>query len=280
MTGLKGKVAVITGAASGIGRSLAEHAAKEGMKVVLAGINRRNLEKAEETLRGIGTETTCVQTDVSKHGDVENLGRKAIEVFGAVHLLINNAGIAGGRVSESTIADWEWIIGVNLWGVIYGVQVFLPIMKAQDEECHIVNIASMSGLVASGSLGSYCVTKYGVVALSEALYRDLARAKSKVHVSVVCPAYVRTKILDYERNRPGQGDGSTRGRMSEAEMDAAYESIHVKTKTRVLSPEVVAEQAFEGIKNDKLYVLTHPEEKEWIRKRMEDILNERNPTIE
>jgi NAD(P)-dependent dehydrogenase (short-subunit alcohol dehydrogenase family) len=277
MTEFRDKVAVVTGAASGIGRSLAERAAREGMKVVLAGINDRNLHAAERALQANGAATLCVRTDVSKQSDVERLARKAVDAFGAVHVLFNNAGVAGGRVSESTIADWEWVVGVNLWGVIYGVHAFLPIMKAQDDDCHIVNMASTSGLVASGSLGTYCVTKYGVVALSEALYRELARARSKIGVSVVCPAYVRTRILDSERNRPGYGSGRSEGRMTEADLDAAYAAIQSRTNSTVISPDAVADRAFEAIRTGKLYVLTHPESKEWVRTRMEDILNERNP---
>lgn len=280
MTELGGKVAVITGAASGIGRSIAERAAREGMKVVLAGIYKENLQKVEEQLRAIGTRTLSVRTDVSKQHDVDVLARETADTFGAVHLLFNNAGIAGGRISESTIADWEWIIGVNVWGVVYGVNAFLPMMKVQGDDCHIVNIASTLGLVASGSTGSYCATKYAVVGYSEALYRELSRARSKVGVSVVCPAYVRTRILDSERNRPGKEHGHSKGRITETEMDTFYSSIPSKMNSIVLSPEVVADRTFEAVKARKLYVLTHPESKQWIRSRMEDILNERNPTLE
>lgn len=280
MVDFKGKVAVITGAASGIGKSLAERAAREGMKVVLAGINERNLENTEKELRAIGATTLSVRTDVSKRSDIDALARRTVDAFSAVHLLFNNAGIVGGRISECAIADWEWIIGVNLWGVIYGVNAFLPLMKSQDDDCHIVNIASTLGLVASGSTGSYCVTKYAVVALSEALFRELARARSKVTVSVVCPAYVRTRILDSERNRPGRGSDDSKGRVAEADMDAFYSSIPSKMNSDVLSPEVVADAAFEAIRRKRLYVLTHPESKQWIRSRMEDILNDRNPTID
>jgi NAD(P)-dependent dehydrogenase (short-subunit alcohol dehydrogenase family) len=280
MTMFKDKVAVITGASSGIGKCIAERAAREGMKIVLAGINMENLVKVEKELNANGATAICIKTDVSKKNDIDRLARQTIEEFGAVHILFNNAGIAGGKITETTIEDWEWIIGVNLWGVIYGIHAFLPIMRAQNDECHIVNTASMSGLVASGGLGTYCVTKYGVVALSEALYRELTRDGSKVKVTVVCPAYVRTKILDPGRNRPGRDLSTSQSNMTEKDMDAIYNSIRIKTNSEVLSPEIVADRIFMAIQNNKLYVLTHPEAKQWVRTRMEDVINEQNPILD
>ena len=190
MKELKGKVAVITGAASGIGFGIAERCAREGMKVVLAGINMDNLLRAEEALAPIGATTLCVQADVSKLADIEALAARTLDVFGAVHLLVNNAGVgAGGSVWEATLADWEWVLGVNLWGVIYGVRVFLPIMYAQDTECHIVNNSSLAGLLPYHPSAPYQVTKHAVVALSENVRHSLAQGDTKVRISVLCPGW-------------------------------------------------------------------------------------------
>ena len=279
MTELKGKVAVITGAGSGIGRSLAKQASREGMKVVLAGRTRANLLQVEKELKQAGAETLSIQMDVSKKDDVELLAERSVATFGAVHLLFNNAGITGGSICNSTLANWQWIIGINLWSVIYGVQIFLPRMEAQENECHIVNIASIAGIVASADLGTYCVTKYGVVALTEALYQELAQRSSKVRVSVVCPSYVRTPIIDVGRNRPTHGETEQLKRLSQVEMDATWDSLGVKTNSNVWSPDDVSEYVFDAIRQNRLYIVTHPESKDWIRTQMENILNERNPVI-
>ena len=168
MKEFKDKVAVITGAANGIGFGIAERCAQLGMKVVLAGINEENLLKADENLQKTGAATLVVRTDVSKREDVKVLAQKTLDVFGAVHLLVNNAGVgAGTSVWESTWEDWEWVVDVNLWGVIHGVKVFTPIMLAQDEESHIVNVASVAGLVPGHPCAPYQVTKYAVVGLTE-----------------------------------------------------------------------------------------------------------------
>jgi NAD(P)-dependent dehydrogenase (short-subunit alcohol dehydrogenase family) len=172
----KGKVAVITGAASGIGRGMAERSVSEGMKVVLADVDEERLAKAENELKSQGGTVLTVATDVSKRSDVERLAQKTVDAYGQVHLLVNNAGIgAGGSPWEATWNDWEWAMGVNLWGVIHGVKVFTPLMLAQNTECHIVNTASAAGLVVGGASAPYSVTKHGVVALSESLYLGLQR---------------------------------------------------------------------------------------------------------
>jgi NAD(P)-dependent dehydrogenase (short-subunit alcohol dehydrogenase family) len=203
MKDFKDRVAVITGAASGIGWALAEQCAREGMKVVLADVEPEALAKAEASLKAGGASALAVRTDVSRAGDVEALAHKTLEAFGAVHLLCNNAGVATiGCIWESTLADWEWVVGVNLWGVIHGVRAFVPHMLAQDTECHIVNTASMSGLVSMPGSGAYNVTKHGVVTLSETLHREFAERGAKVKVSVLCPGIVNTRILESARNRP------------------------------------------------------------------------------
>jgi NAD(P)-dependent dehydrogenase (short-subunit alcohol dehydrogenase family) len=274
MKDFKDKVAVITGAASGIGRALAERCAHEGMKVVLADVEPEALAKAEATLRAGGATALAVRTDVSRAGDVEALAHKTLEAFGAVHLLSNNAGVAKiGFIWETALADWEWVVGVNLWGVIHGVRVFVPLMLAQDTECHIVNTASMSGLLSMPGSGAYNVTKHGVVTLSETLHRELAERGAKVKVSVLCPGIVNTRIMDSARNRP---EHLAMERVDPG-TEARLEMLRQLVQTGMPPPEV-AGAVFEALREDQFYILTHPEGKDAIRTRMEDILQERHPT--
>ena len=197
------KVAVITGAASGIGRGLAERFAAEGMKVVLADVEEEALAKLEADLKAKDATVLTVRTDVSNATEVENLAVQTLEAFGAVHILCNNAGVVCSRpVWEHTLADWEWVLGVNLWGVIHGIRSFVPRMLAQGNECHIVNTASILGLVSGSGEGIYKVSKHGVVVLSETLADELAQKGANIQVHVLCPGWVRTGILDSARNRP------------------------------------------------------------------------------
>jgi NAD(P)-dependent dehydrogenase (short-subunit alcohol dehydrogenase family) len=283
MKEFKGKVAVITGAASGIGRSIAERAAREGMKVVLADIEETALAEAAEALEDTGATVLAVRTDVSRAEDIQALARETLHAFGAVHLLFNNAGVGegGDSIWETSLADWQWVIGVNLWGSIHGIRVFVPIMLAQDTECHIVNTASCVGLFSLGGSGPYTVSKYGIMALSETLYHNLARMGAKVKVSVLCPALTRTRFLNSERNRPVEygGDGIVKTLSPEEDEArwAAVEKAHAQLGG-VLSPDDVAETTFAAICNEQLYVLTHKEALiPLIRTRMEDIVHERNP---
>ena len=206
MKEFKDKVAVITGAASGIGLGIARRAAKEGMKVVLTDIEKDSLNHAEEELKGKGTEVISVLTDVSKAENIEKLAKETIDVFGEVHLLCNNAGVtAPGALWECIVSDYSWVLGVNLWGVIHGIRTFIPIMLQQDTECHIVNTSSMAGLFPGGPVnGIYSITKQGAVALSESLRAIFAQNESKIGVSVLCPGIVNTNIVDSERNRPAE----------------------------------------------------------------------------
>ncbi|MCP4107422.1 MAG: SDR family NAD(P)-dependent oxidoreductase [Desulfobacteraceae bacterium] len=280
MKEFKGKVAVITGAASGIGRSIAEHCVQEGMKVVLADIDETALSQAKADLKAGGADILTMRTDVSEASDIEALARKTLEAFGAVHLLCNNAGVlhTGTPVWESTFEDWQWIMGINLWGVIHGVRVFVPLMLAQDTGCHVVNTASMSGLISGPGVGAYNVTKHGVITLSETLYHDLKQREAKVKVSVLCPGFVMTRILTSERSRPveSQGDAGT-SLLSAEEEEASWaekQAVH-----NVLSPGAAADAVFTAIRNEQFYILTHPELKGMIQVRMEDIINGRNPAI-
>jgi NAD(P)-dependent dehydrogenase (short-subunit alcohol dehydrogenase family) len=275
MKEFKGKVAVITGSANGIGRAIAEQCVKEGMRVVLAGVNEATLSTAEAELKTLGGEVISVRTDVAKRGDVETLARKTVDAFGAVHLLVNNAGVSAGMSPwEATWNDWEWVIGVNLWGVIHGVKVFTPLMLAQKTECHIVNTASFAGLMASGSNAPYAVTKHAVVALSETLHLALEQRNALVKVSVLCPGFVKTKILSTERNRPIELQDEPVEMPPEAQafmdfMNAAIEGG--------MSPVKVAGQVFEAIKEEKFYILTHPEWNPVVQLRVDNLLRAENP---
>jgi NAD(P)-dependent dehydrogenase (short-subunit alcohol dehydrogenase family) len=281
MKEFKGKVAVITGAASGIGYGLAERCAKEGMKVVLAGINENTLKKAEKDIKKTGATTLVVKTDVSKEDDVKALAQKTVDAFGAVHLLFNNAGVGiSSTVWESTLADWEWILGVNLWGVIYGIHFFVPIMLKQDTESYIVNTASIGGLVTSAPSANYCVSKHGVVALSETLYREFEQRGCNIGVSVLCPGTIRSNILESERNRPIKlrnkpGEGVD---MTDPNNQASIRFLK-QLNENGMPPQQVADIVFNAIKEKKFYILPNAEIfKPMIQTRMEDILQERNPT--
>jgi NAD(P)-dependent dehydrogenase (short-subunit alcohol dehydrogenase family) len=282
MRDFKGKVAVVTGASSGIGFGLAERCAQAGMKVVLAGINEDNLKSAEQEIKKTGAITLVVRTDVSKAADVEALADKTMEKFGEVHMLFNNAGIgAGSTVWESTLADWEWVINVNLWGVIYGIHFFVPLMLKQNTECHIVNTSSGAGLCTLTNSAPYGMSKHGVVNLSDMLYRELAeRGNNNIGVSVLCPGLVKTKILDSERNRPA----TLKNRAGEG-LDPNDPNVQAQ-KTAVqhmidnaMPPEELADIVFHAIREKKFYILPGLENaKPMIQTQMEDILQERNPT--
>jgi len=270
------KVAVITGAASGIGRAIAEALAGEGTRLVLADIEAPALAEAERSLRNGGAEVLAVRTDVSKAEEVEVLAQRTREEFGVVDLLFNNAGVGGGGLLwERTRADWNWVLGVNLWGVIHGIRSFVPIMLDQGTEAHIVNTASVAGLISPPGMGPYNVSKHAVVALSETLHHELALVGFKIKVSVLCPAWVKTGIADSDRNRPTELRNPHRAPTElEVAQDrntrAALEASHVK-------PEDVARITLEAIRDEQFYILTHPKIKGAIKARMEDILEEQTP---
>ncbi len=277
MQEFRDRVAVVTGAASGIGRALAERFAAAGMKVVLADVEQGALAAAERALASSGARVLAVPTDVSKASDVEALAQRTLEAFGAVHVVCNNAGVSvGGLAWEVTLADWEWILGVNLWGVIHGIRTFVPILLRQGEEGHVVNTASMAGLVSGPGLAPYNVTKHAVVTLSEALHHELAVASGgKVKVSVLCPGWVNTRILDADRNRPASLGAATPVR---PELTAVREQVRQLLQSG-LAPAAVAEHVFAAVRDGRFYILTHPQWKPAIRTRLEDILEERPPTL-
>jgi NAD(P)-dependent dehydrogenase (short-subunit alcohol dehydrogenase family) len=267
---LRGKTAVITGAASGIGRALAERLARERMRLVLADIDGRALREVARRLPG----AMAIRADVSRLPEVESLAAKAYARFGAVHLLCNNAGVAEyGAVWEVPIRRWRRVVGANLWGAVHGCLAFVPRMIAQKESAHIVNTASMAGLVTPPLAGAYSVTKHAVVALSETLHHDLRERGSAVGVSVLCPAYVPTGIADSERNRPAGFEPTPKSK----EMLAREQMLKKAVSSGRLSAEEVAKAVVQAVKEERFYVLTHPRIKGAIRARMEDILEERAP---
>lgn len=275
MKNFNGKVAVITGGASGIGRGIAEHCLKADMKVILADIEDGALAQAEAELKAAGGTVLAVKTDVSKRGDVEALARKAFDSFGGVHLLFNNAGVAaGGSPWEATWNDWEWVIGVNLWGVIHGVKVFTPLMLAQNTECHIVNTSSTAGVMVGNGSAPYSVTKHGVVALSECLYLSLQQRNARIGVSVLCPGITRTNIAEAERNRPA-------GLRNEPiplspEMQAGFAALKAAIDAG-MPPAEVAEKVFQAIEEERFYVLPSSEWNELIKLRLDSLARLENP---
>ncbi len=278
MKDFQGKVAVITGAASGIGLALAEKSVQEGMKVVLADIEEGPLKQVESDFKARNADVLAVRTDVSRSKDVEALAQQAFEVYGAVHLLFNNAGVGAGAgpIWENSLADWQWVLGVNLWGVVHGIHYFTPRMLEQGTEGHIVNTASAAGLIASSGLGIYKVSKHGVVTLSETLALELAAQGAKVKASVLCPMWVNTRIMDSERNRPKELSNAPDEQANSGEMEAAGQVIRQLVQDGMATSQV-AEIVFDAIRQEKFYIITHPATKGGVQLRMEAILQEHMP---
>jgi NAD(P)-dependent dehydrogenase (short-subunit alcohol dehydrogenase family) len=279
MKDVKDKVAVVTGAASGIGRGMAEVFAGAGMKVVLSDIEPAALERTCAALRESGAEVHAVVTDVSRPEQVEQLAEQTLRRYGAVHVLCNNAGVGGGGGGPSwtsSLKDWQWVLGVNLMGVVHGIRTFLPIMIQQGTEAHIVNTASLAGLVP-GMMTLYCTTKFAVVGLSESIHLELTRGGLKPRISVLCPGWVDTNILDSQRNRPAELANDVPAPVTpvgEAIRDWVGEQLRSG-----LSPRAVGEQVLAAIREERFYILTHPAEMPAIEQRMQDILAGNNPTL-
>ena len=275
MQDFSGKVAVVTGGASGIGRAMADRFAAAGMKLVLADIERAPLEAAAKEIREGGAEVVASLTDVTDESAIEALLQTTLDAYGTAHVVCNNAGVAaGGPVWEMTTSDWEFTLGANLWGVIYGVKVFAPTLLEQNEG-HFVNTASMAGLVSGGNMAAYNVSKFGVVALSESLFQDLRAAESRVGVSVLCPAFVQTKIWDSERNRPE----ALRKERTEEEAQARAEGREVLRAVieNAMPASKVADAVHDAILANQLYILTHESSYPAIEARMRNILDGTNP---
>lgn len=279
MKNFQNKVAVITGGGSGFGREFALIGAKLGMKLVLADVQQDALDKVKAEVEALGAQVLIQRCDVRHAAEVQTLADATMEKFGAVHLVFNNAGVgSGGLIWENTQADWEWVLGVNLWGVIHGVRIFTPLMLAcaktdPDYEGHIVNTASMAGLLNAPTMGVYNVSKHAVVSLSETLFQDLSLVEAPIGASVLCPYFVPTGISQSQRNRPDDVQASAptaSQRASQAMSDKAVSS------GKVTAAEV-AEKTFKAISDGQFYIYSHPAALGNVQERMEDIIMQRNP---
>ena len=278
MESLQGKVAVVTGAASGIGRGMADRFAAAGMKVVLADVEEGALAAATRAIVDTGAEAEAVTCDVSSRAAVDALAEATTSRFGGVHVVCNNAGVAGGMgpLWETTSKDWEWVLGVNLMGVVHGIQAFVPLMLDQGGEGHVVNTSSVLGL-SSGGGSIYSVTKHAVTRLSEGLLNDLKGAGSTIGVSVLCPGLIATQIVSSDRNRP---EGLRN------EVDAAVAEDAAKQREAMqdfflsegMSPAEVADMVVDAITADRFYVLTHPDMiKPHVEARLRAVLDGTDP---
>ena len=280
ITDFKNKTAVLTGAASGFGLACARIGARLGMNLVLADVQQDALDKAAVEMQALGAPVLAFKLDVSKAAEVEALGQAVLARFGAPHFVFNNAGVgAGGLIWENTVQDWEWVIGVNLMGVAHGVRVFTPMMleaarKDPAYQGHIVNTASMAGLLNAPNMGIYGASKHAVVSISETLYQDLALVTTQVGASVLCPFFVPTGITQSERNRPANTPATkpTRSQLiGQAMSDKAVGSGKV-------SAAEVAQKVFDAIAANQFYIYSHPKAIATVQTRMEDIMLARNPT--
>lgn len=277
MNNFNGKTAVITGAASGIGYALAKHAAGQGMNVVLADIDVPALSRAVEQLKLPADCVLAVRTDVRHSAEIKALADAAYTKFNAVHLLFNNAGVALARTTwEHTVADWEWILQVNLWSVVHGISEFLPRMQAQGGAAHIVNTASVAGLVSNPGMAAYNVSKHGVVTLSETLCLELQMTQSPVGVSLLCPAWVPTGIGNSERNRP---EDVAHTKPIEGFSAQLNKRIGKAIASGQLTADDMAVETFNAISENRFYVIPHSYMFPVIETRMNEILQQQNPTL-
>ncbi|MCW5627245.1 MAG: SDR family oxidoreductase [Rhodoferax sp.] len=278
----KNKTAVLTGAGSGFGLECARIGARLGMNLVLADVQQDALDRARDEMQAAGAQVLACRLDVSRADEVEALGRAVAERFGAPHLVFNNAGVgAGGLIWETSVKDWEWVLGVNLMGVAHGVRVFTPMMldaAAADPAWrgHIVNTASMAGLLAPPNMGVYNVSKHAVVALTETLYQDLSLVTDQVSASVLCPFFVPTGISQSHRNRPAElSDRAARPTRSQLIGQAMSDKAVGSGK---VSAADVAQLVFDAVAADRFYIYSHPKAIKSVQTRLEDIMQARNPT--
>ena len=280
MKDFENKVAVITGGASGLGRAFADKAAALKMKLVLGDIREEPLQQAVAELKSAGAEIVALAGDVSTAQYIESLAALATDSFGAVHCLFNNAGVgSGGLIWENTVKDWEWVLNVNLWGVIHGVRIFTPLMLAAANndpayEGHIVSVASIAGLIAPGLMGAYNVSKHAVVAHSESLYHDLAKVEPRIAASVLCPGFTPTGISKSHVSRPV--DMQNTGGPTDS-MIKAQQMIERAVSAGRLTAVDVANITFDAMRDRQFYILSHPNFMKLVNARLEDIAQLRNP---
>jgi NAD(P)-dependent dehydrogenase (short-subunit alcohol dehydrogenase family) len=282
MLDLKNKTAVLTGAGSGFGLECARLGAQLGMRLVLADVQQDALDAAATEARALGADVLALKVDVSQAGQVEDLGLATLARFGAPHLVFNNAGVAsGGLVWENSAADWAWVLGVNLMGVAHGVRVFTPMMLAAAKadpsyRGHIVNTASMAGLLNAPNMGVYNASKHAVVSLSETLYQDLALVTEQVSASVLCPYFVPTGISQSQRNRPEVAHGGV-GAMTQSQLISQTMSEKAVNSGKVTAAEV-AQMVFDAVAAGQFYIFSHPKMLDGVQSRMHDVLQGRSPS--
>jgi NAD(P)-dependent dehydrogenase (short-subunit alcohol dehydrogenase family) len=281
MRTFKGRTAVITGAGSGFGLEASRIAARQGMNVVMADVQQDALDKAAAEIGALGVPVLPFRLDVSRAAEVEALGAATVARFGAPHLVFNNAGVSsGGLIWETTVKDWEWVIGVNLMGVAHGVRVFTPLMleaakKDPAYEGHIVNTSSMAGLVNPPTMGVYSASKHAVVSLSETLYQDLSLVTEQISASVLCPYFVPTGIIQSQRNRPAEmSDGAKPTRSQVIQQTLSEKAVG----SGRVSAAHVAQFVFDAVAERRFYIYSHPKALGTVQTRMEDILQIRNPS--
>ena len=282
ITNFKNKTAVLTGAGSGFGLECARIGARLGMNLVLADVQQNALDKTAAELSATGAKVLAYQLDVSSSEQFAALGEATFNRFGAPHFVFNNAGVGvGGLIWENTLKDWEWVLGVNVMGVVHGLRTFTPMMleaaaKDTGYQGHIVNTASMAGLLNPPNMGVYNVSKHAVVSMTETLYQDLALVTDQISASVLCPFFVATGISQSERNRPAEmvdvGSGLTKSQM----IGQAMTSKAV-TSGKVSAADVAA-MVFDAISTNRFYIYSHPKSIKSVQTRMEDIVQARNPT--
>lgn len=266
MQSFEDKVAVVTGAASGIGKATATRFAEEGMKVVLADIEEQALEKAVAELKERNFDVIGLKTDVSRWDQIQQLAEATMDTYGKVNVVHNNAGVVvSGPVEELTIADWEWCLGVDLWSVIYGIKAFVPLMKSSGEEGHVVSTASTAGIQAASTIAPYNVAKFGVVAISETLRQELKTDNSPVSASVLCPGAVNTQIVTSDRNRDAE---SAKDHKTSPQEAGFKQNAGRLLKEDGINPADVAGMIVNAISNDEFWILTHPEWKNVLTERV------------
>ncbi len=266
-----GQVAVVTGAASGIGRALAETFAAEGSAVIVADLERDGAEAVAEGIRATGGDALAVTVDVADVAAVERLAATTVERYGHVDVLCNNAGVSTfNLMRDQTLADWKWVVDVNFWGVVHGIHTFLPIMREQGTPAHVVNTASIGGLLTGTAfIGPYCATKAAVVSISETLVQELAVDQTPIGVSVLCPSSVDTNVMESERNRPSELGAEQRTEMAESVRLMIRDGF---TGPAGQTPAQVAERVLQAIRGGEFWIITHDDLRPMVEARVTDML--------
>jgi NAD(P)-dependent dehydrogenase (short-subunit alcohol dehydrogenase family) len=283
MQDLEGRVVVITGGASGIGLGMARAFGAAGCKVVVGDIEKVALDGAVAELTERGVDALGIGVDVTDPAQTDALGEAAIDAYGAVHVFCNNAGVGGGGLSwETPLSTWEWVLGVNLWGVVHGIRTFLPILLQQDAG-HLVNTASVAGLVAAPFMGAYTASKHAVVGISETIFHELALQNANVHVSVLCPGWVNTRIAESERNRPSHLADPARNADEEAQRGVMQQMLQSMLDTG-MAPDDVAAQVVDAVRNDRFWILTHRDADgdiwmQAVNRRLDSVRDGTNPPL-